>query len=140
MNISFTGTTKATGHDCLPIHDALFALKQECEPKAFYSGGARGVDTLAACFALELFPQAEHHLVVPDGYDWNDDGLLQIDRWKSIIWVTGGYMKRNDALVRACDILLAFPKTAKEELRSGTWATVRRGRKAGRDVRIHPLH
>jgi hypothetical protein len=53
--------------------------------------------------------------------------------------IPGGYMKRNDVLVAHADVLLAFPKTPQEELRSGTWATIRRARKAGVEVRLFPL-
>ena len=39
------------------------------------------------------------------------------------------YLKRNRAIVDACDILVATPKSLQEEVRSGTWATVRYARK-----------
>jgi hypothetical protein len=35
------------------------------------------------------------------------------------------YLKRNEDIVLACDELIACPKSMSEELRSGTWATVR---------------
>lgn len=56
------------------------------------------------------------------------------------------YMDRNDCIIRPREcppisILLAFPKTTQEELRSGTWATVRRGWRAlgERNVFIYPV-
>lgn len=39
------------------------------------------------------------------------------------------FLKRNQDIVDACDILIACPKTHMEELRSGTWATIRYARK-----------
>ena len=39
------------------------------------------------------------------------------------------YMERNLAIVLEAKVLLAAPKTTTEELRSGTWATIRRARK-----------
>lgn len=39
------------------------------------------------------------------------------------------YLVRNRAIVDACDILIATPKRMIEELRSGTWATVRYARR-----------
>jgi predicted Rossmann fold nucleotide-binding protein DprA/Smf involved in DNA uptake len=45
------------------------------------------------------------------------------------------YLTRNRAIVDACDVLLACPKGS-EELRSGTWATVRYARKRGKPVVI----
>ena len=41
------------------------------------------------------------------------------------------YLERNRAIVDACGILVATPKGLQEELRSGTWATVRYARKRG---------
>ena len=46
------------------------------------------------------------------------------------------YLERNRDIVDACDILIACPRTLKEELRSGTWATVRYARKVGKPVAI----
>lgn len=46
------------------------------------------------------------------------------------------YLERNNDIVAACDVLIAAPKTEKEELRSGTWATIRYARKLGKRVII----
>jgi len=46
------------------------------------------------------------------------------------------YMARNQDIVDECDVLMAAPKGMKEELRSGTWATVRRARKSERRIVI----
>lgn len=43
-------------------------------------------------------------------------------------------LDRNKQIVMACDLLVAAPRTAEEELRSGTWATIRHARKVGRPV------
>jgi len=40
------------------------------------------------------------------------------------------YLVRNRAIVAASDLLVAIPRTAAEELRSGTWATIRYARDA----------
>ena len=47
------------------------------------------------------------------------------------------FLARNKDIVDSCDILLAFPKTNKEVLRSGTWATIRHGRKTNKEVIIN---
>ncbi len=47
-----------------------------------------------------------------------------------------GYLERDQDIVDACDVLIAAPKGFKEELRSGTWATIRKARKAGRQIFI----
>lgn len=41
------------------------------------------------------------------------------------------YLERNHAIVDAVDGMLASPKELREQLRSGTWATVRYARKTG---------
>lgn len=43
-------------------------------------------------------------------------------------------LERNHRIVDACDVLIACPKDAQEQLRSGTWATVRYARKQGKRV------
>lgn len=39
------------------------------------------------------------------------------------------YIDRNHDIVDACEVLIATPKMRVEELRSGTWATIRYARK-----------
>lgn len=43
-------------------------------------------------------------------------------------------MDRNQEMVNRCQILLAFPGEREEVLRSGTWATIRRARKAFKTI------
>lgn len=43
---------------------------------------------------------------------------------------------RNHLIVDDCDVLIACPKGFSEELRSGTWATIRYARKVGKEVII----
>lgn len=46
------------------------------------------------------------------------------------------YLVRNHNIVDEVEQLLGFPKGGKEELRSGTWATIRYARRAGKPVKI----
>lgn len=46
------------------------------------------------------------------------------------------YLVRDKKIVQDCSVLLATPHTAWEQLRSGTWATVRYARKSGKEVRL----
>lgn len=46
------------------------------------------------------------------------------------------YLLRNDDIVAESQFMFAAPLTMVEELRSGTWATIRRARKAGRPLII----
>lgn len=49
------------------------------------------------------------------------------------------YLKRNEDIVESCDLLIACPESAVEVQRSGTWATIRRARSAGKEVKILTL-
>lgn len=103
----------------------------------FTTGGAWKVDTVAAMTAHIEFPSAHHRVVLPDEPHhpvWNapPDGF-------EIVQTHGGYMSRNDVLVTYGDVLLAFPRTSREVNRSGTWATIRRARATGLEVRRFPL-
>jgi len=42
------------------------------------------------------------------------------------------YLARNQDIVDETEVLIAVPAQKKEIVRSGTWATIRRARKAGR--------
>lgn len=46
------------------------------------------------------------------------------------------YLERNHAIVDACHRMLAAPNEMTEQLRSGTWATVRYARKLRRTIRF----
>jgi hypothetical protein len=46
------------------------------------------------------------------------------------------YLDRDKDIVNAVDLLIATPKSRVEELRSGTWATVRYARKKDKDLLI----
>lgn len=43
-------------------------------------------------------------------------------------------LDRNRDIVKVCGILIATPRLSKEELRSGTWSTIRYARKADRRI------
>lgn len=46
------------------------------------------------------------------------------------------YIQRNHDIVDDSDMLIAFPSTMNEILRSGTWATIRYAKKRGKMVLI----
>lgn len=46
------------------------------------------------------------------------------------------YLERDQDIVDWSDVLIACPHSAKEQQRSGTWATVRKARRAGKRVII----
>jgi hypothetical protein len=109
------------------------------EISEFSTGGAHGVDTIAAIVGFEVIPSAHHRICFPDNDPWNT-GLLDLEVEFTEYVACPTYMKRNDALVAFCDVLLAFPRSPKElGIGSGTWATIRRARKANKGIVITTL-
>lgn len=111
----------------------------------FTTGGAYGIDTHAALYALAKWPLSVHHrLCLPQGEAFNKS-LLEYEAFEQI-WVEGksnrsSLLCRNDIIIQHSDVLLAFPKSMKEEFRgSGTWAAIRSAKKAGIEIRYFPLN
>lgn len=142
--VSFTGTTDVTREDAAPVIEN--ALRNVAAADHFISGAAMGIDTFAALAALEMFPDARHTLVIPAAphnwvlaAEWEGRGGTEVFHARSGRNAADSYMRRNDLLVALADIVVAFPKTETEEIRSGTWATIRRARKAGVTLQLYPL-
>ena len=53
---------------------------------------------------------------------------------ETIILEEKEYLVRDDDITKECTFLVACPKEKKEQLRSGTWTTVRRARKRNKPV------
>jgi hypothetical protein len=122
----------------------------QVRPKEFVTGACWGVDTHAARLGLALWKNGAHRIVVPNAAH-NEELVSEFEvlenaagRGQPSVTIERmpagtGYMERNDRLVALADILLAFPSTRYEVVRSGTWATVRRARKAGVSIMVTPL-
>lgn len=139
MRYTFTGPVETVPGTREKILRVVMDLPPEYGME-FTSGAAYGVDSLAYSVAYQFWPDAQHRVCVPEGL-WHNTLLVKIaeDRGHEVLYIPGGYMKRNDALISHCDVLLAFPESSTEVQRSGPWATIRRGRKANKDVRLFPL-
>lgn len=140
--IVFTGPLEITDVEAFAVRCAL----ERVEPADVYiSGAAFGVDTAAALAAIDLYPDAEHRVYVPAA--WHNADVVEQLRERSALVIdvdsagsaAASYMERNDFMVADCTALIAFPYTLAEELRSGTWATIRRARRARRSIRLFPL-
>jgi predicted Rossmann fold nucleotide-binding protein DprA/Smf involved in DNA uptake len=141
-SLAFTGPVEITEVEAYAVRCAL----ERVEPADVYiSGAAFGVDTAAALAAVDLHPEAEHRVYVPAAWH-NEVAVEQLRRLGAVVFevdpaetTAASYMVRNDLMVAACTELIGFPYTLVEELRSGTWATIRRARRARRAVRLFPL-
>jgi len=65
------------------------------------------------------------------------DPKLRAYKHGSMIHQSKSYIIRNKDIVNVCDVLIACPKTHIEELRSGTWATIRYAKKINKPVIIY---
>lgn len=107
MIVGFTGTRQRMSDT--QIRQLGFVLKILPEPLLLH-GGAIGADLQA------------HQVAVS----------LDIDTM--IYPANGDPLKRNRQIAADCDLLIAAPLTDQEELRSGTWATVRYVRKERKPI------
>ena len=128
MIYGFTGTRNGmTEHQ----KQTLELILRDCtKPASFHHGGCRGADRQAHCVAFLLTSV----VVYPGDADRYRKWEQHLDTCELRPWKP--YLERNHDIVDACEILIAAPKSLTEELRSGTWATIRYARKIGRPVII----
>ena len=148
-----TGTQQPSRAGADLIKSALCDLP---EPDLVVSGGCVGVDSIVGRWYAD-FTEADQHVILPAK-------LRKVSLWfQDYPHITfermpdgTDYMDRNTKLVEYCvsragvpvrpavhlpEVLkaLAFPKERTEVVRSGTWATIRRFRRAGIEPYIFPL-
>lgn len=114
-------------------------IKQLTDVDELTTGAAYGVDSVAYYSGVMQHPNIVHRVCYPHGLWFNEKLLADAKQWGHVVEKYRSYMLRNDGLIKYADTLIAFPRSAIEERRSGTWATVRRARKAGIPVEIHAL-
>lgn len=129
MKIGFTGTQENICNDMQ--YDLLIAVLLELDELAeAHHGDCCGADQSFHWVVEHTQPQAEIHIHPPA----NDNKRAFCDG--HVYYDVKDYLDRNRDIVDACDVLIACPRTMSEELRSGTWATVRYARKVGKPVAI----
>src|SRR4030095_14184313 len=130
MTIGFTGTQLGMTRD---QHHALQTLLQtyaKLPDPEFHHGDCVGSDSLAASTARDAgFRVIGHPPLVPYKRTFFDsDETLEPKQC----------LARNRDIVDAVEILIATPKTMKQQVRSGTWATIRYARARGVQTIILP--
>lgn len=149
MRYAITGTHRSlTGDESEYVYQIIKALH---DPTEITTGAARGVDTVAFYASVHAWPDkvkpykrivvpaAPHNsILIGSPKAARADGAIieYAEEGKSN---RQSYMLRNERMIDHADMLVAFPNTGREELRSGTWATIRRARLAGIPVVLHPL-
>lgn len=101
-------------------------------PDEFHHGDCIGADTDAHNLVV---PMLDTRIVIHPPTKSAKRSFLRADETLP----TKPYIERNHDIVDAVDLLIAAPKNERvEELRSGTWATIRYARKTGKPVIILP--
>jgi len=123
-HLGFTGTRQGMTHEQLRGLGEILA--QTVGATTFHHGDCVGSDAQAHALAQKWGISC----IVHPPRD------LRFRAWCEghIIEVPLEYLERNRAIVEACDVLIAAPRTCEEEQRSGTWSTVRYARKLGRPI------
>ena len=135
-HLGFTGTQDISGiseERKRKLDDELDNLCYESNYFYFHHGDCIGADELAHEFASDIgynviiHPPEDKSKRAFCSHDYNDIKILR----------PKAYLVRNIDIVNASNLLLAFPKDPnKEELRSGTWATIRYARSINKPVII----
>jgi hypothetical protein len=142
MILGFTGTLRGMTAEQKTVAELRIA---GLRPSVFIHGGASGADTDAHHIVVHRLPpnSLPHTIeIYPE-----DSPLRRRHRyWQRpehriaakasgrdfIVHEAGKPLARNLIIVQRCDHLLATPDSREEKLRSGTWATIRYARKAGK--------
>jgi hypothetical protein len=125
MKIGFTGTQR----DCTPAQiDRLGDELARHQGGEFHDGDCVGSDDTAHALALGY----EYKTVL---HPPNNPSKRAFNR-AAIVRQNKPYLERNHDIVDETDMLIATPGEFNEQLRSGTWATLRYARKLGRPIII----
>lgn len=121
-HVGFTGTQHGmTGDQLDLVEDVLHQLKHERGFNTFHHGDCIGADAEAHRIARRL----DYYIVLHPPVDNSKRAFCDFD--ESLVPLP--YLERNRAIVRAVIRLIVTPKETDEQLRSGTWSTVRYAKK-----------
>jgi hypothetical protein len=124
MRIGFTGTSRGMTQAQQDVVSALLAA----EGTELHHGDCLGADAQAHDLAEQLGVGTVIHPPT--------DPKLRAFKVGDEVRACRPYLQRNHDIVRETQLLIATPRTEHEELRSGTWATVRFARRLGRPIRL----
>jgi hypothetical protein len=140
MKVGFTGTQTGTtflqGKTIMGIICYLIDYHSLSE---FHHGDCVGADTEIHCMVDGLNAAFPHSLNLPKVHLIGHPPDSHKKRGNNKFYATrpaAPYLKRNHNIVDETDLLIACPKGHKEELRSGTWATIRYALKKKKPVII----
>lgn len=125
MKIGFTGTQKGMSPGQI---NGLMQLLDDLDASELHHGDCIGADAEADRVARAMDVKIVIH--PPEkgrkrAYCFKP-GDVELDRRE--------YLQRNHDIVDATDVMIATPAEDQEQMRSGTWATVRYARRVGKKV------
>jgi hypothetical protein len=131
MDVGFTGS----GDGCTVAQLAELArLLASFRITRFRHGDCAGADAIAHGIVLTLPDPPDIEIHPP----LNESKRAFCQGW-TVMHDPKEYLDRDDDIARSCDLLIATPDSPDEQLRSGTWATVRYARKHRKLViRVNP--
>lgn len=139
LQVGFTGTQQGmTDDQKLTVRAILFDL----QPRIVHHGDCVGADKdfhdiCAAMIDSDQIGGAQLDTVII-GHPGTDSYGHMPKRAGCAVHVCMDpkpYLERNTDIVNTCSVLIATPSGFEEELRSGTWSTIRRARK--RDIQVY---
>lgn len=125
MIIGFTGTQR--GITRLQQSALESVLTQALNVKEFHHGDCVGADATASRIANDFNIRVIIHPPVDPKKRAFCIGYTMKPK---------PYLNRNHDIVNACDLLIATPGEKQEQLRSGTWSTIRYATKKGKPTLI----
>lgn len=129
-NVGFTGTQEGMSNK---QRAAFTKVIKETKATHFHHGDCIGADADAHNIVRKLWPNPNDcRIVGHPPLNKNKRANCQFD----FCLPPDEYLKRNHAIVNTCEVMIACPKEMEEELRSGTWATIRYTRKQGKRLII----
>lgn len=128
--IGFTGTQM--GMTLSQMAEFNYFL-DSTDPSSFHHGGCIGADAQAHRFAQHLKLRTE---VYPGVNKDGEPAKRGVFKNPSVVHPEKFYLDRNKDIVDAAEVIIATPKEADEQLRGGTWYTIRYAREQGKIIAI----
>ncbi len=127
MKVGFTGTQLGMSQH----QKEQFVLKMyELNPTEFHHGDCIGADAQAHDIVREFFPDVKIHVHPPI---YSNKRAFKVG---DVTYEKDHYLVRDRRIVDSTEFLIGTPKTNLEELRSGTWTTIRHARKTNKMHKI----
>ena len=131
--IGFTGTQMGMTEPQKRTFSTIFGTRFKSSEIHFHHGDCVGSDAEAHDIAKTYGVNVKVHIHPPLKND------KRAFKQGDVMYEPKEYLDRNQDIVNACDILIGAPRRQEEELRSGTWATLRYAKKNNKKyVIIYP--